>query len=141
MRQAVDDSLAPRRTTLVLLGLFAVVAVSLACIGAYGVMSYAIGQRASEFGIRTVLGAQRRDIMRVAFAGGMKPSIIGIVVGLLAAFVLVPLLESQLFAVKAHDPLVFVASAGLLGLVAALCVYIPVRRPTRVDPMVALRYE
>ncbi len=141
LRQAVHNSLAPRRTTLVLLGLFAVVAVSLACIGAYAVMSYAIGQRAREFGIRTALGAQRRDIMRLVLIGGMKPSIIGIVLGLLAAFVLVPLLESQLFGVKAYDPLVFVASVCLLGLVAALSVYIPARRATKVDPMAALRYE
>jgi predicted permease len=141
LRQAVHNSLAPRRTTLVLLGLFAVVAVSLACIGAYGVMSYAIGQRTRELGIRTALGARRRDIMRLVLMGGMKPSITGIVVGLLAAFVLVPLLESQLFGVKAYDPLVFVASVCLLGFVAALSVYVPARRATKVDPIVALRYE
>jgi putative ABC transport system permease protein len=141
LEQAVHKSLAPRRTTLVLLGLFATVAISLACIGVYGVMSYAIGQRARELCIRTALGAQRRDIMRLVLIGGMKPSIIGIVVGLAAALALARFLESQLFEVKAHDPLVFIASICFLGLVAALSVYFPARRATKVDPMVALRYE
>jgi putative ABC transport system permease protein len=141
LEQAVHNSLAPRRTRLILLGLFATVAISLASIGIYGVMSYAIGQRTRELCIRTALGAQRRDIMRLVLIGGMKPSIIGIVVGLAAALALARLLESQLFEVKAHDPLVFVASVCLLGLVAALSVYFPARRATKVDPMVALRYE
>jgi predicted permease len=141
LEQAVEKSLATRRTTLILLGLFAVVAISLACIGVYGVMSYAIGQRARELCIRTALGAQRRDIVRLVLVGGMKPSIVGIVVGLGAAFGLARFVESQLFAVKAHDPLVFMASVCLLALVAALSVYIPARRAAKVDPMVALRYE
>jgi predicted permease len=141
LEQAVDKSLAPRRMTLVLLGLFATIAISLACIGIYGVMSYAIGQRARELCIRSALGAQRRDIIRLVLIGGMKPSIIGIVAGLAAALALARFLESQLFEVKAHDPLVFIASVCLLGFVAVLSVYLPARRAARVDPVVALRYE
>jgi predicted permease len=141
MEEAVHKSLATRRTTLGLLSLFATVAISLACIGIYGVVSYAIGQRARELCIRTALGAQRNDIMRLVLAGGMKPSIIGIVVGLAAALGLARFLESQLFEVKAHDPFVFLASVCLLVLVAALSVYIPARRAAKVDPMAALRYE
>ena len=124
-----------------LLGLFAAVAVSLACIGIYGVLSYAIGQRTRELSIRSALGAQSRDITRLVLLGGMKPSIIGIAVGLAAAFALARLVESQLFEVKARDPLVFVAAVGLLGTMAALSVYFPARRASRVDPMVALRAE
>jgi len=141
LEQAVDKSLAARRTTLILLGLFATVAIGLACIGIYGVMSYAIGQRARELCIRTALGARRRDIMRLVLRGGMKPSIMGIVVGLTGAFALARFLESQLFEVKALDPLVYIASVCLLGLVAALAIYFPARRAAKVDPMVALRYE
>jgi putative ABC transport system permease protein len=141
LEQAVHTSLAPRRTTLVLLGLFATAAISLASIGIYGVMSYAIGQRTRELCIRTALGAQRRDIIRLVLIGGIKPSIMGILVGLAAALALARFLESQLFEVKAYDPLVFIASVCLLGIVAALSVYFPARRATKVDPMVALRYE
>jgi predicted permease len=141
LEQDVQKSLATRRTTLLLIGMFAVIAISLACIGIYGVMSYAIGQRKRELSIRSALGAQRRDIVRLVLAGGMKPSVAGIAIGLLAALGLARFIESQLFAVKAHDPLVFAASVGLLTLVSALSVYIPARRAAKSDPMVALRYE
>jgi predicted permease len=141
LEESVQKALAPRRTGLLLLGLFAAVAVSLACIGIYGVMSHTIGQRTRELSIRSALGAQRRDIVRLVLLGGMKPSILGIVVGLAAAFALARLMESQLFEIKSHDPLVFVAAVGLLGTVAALSVYFPARRAAKVDPMVALRTE
>jgi predicted permease len=141
LEQAIRQSLAPRRTALVLLGLFAAVAISLACIGIYGVMSYAIGQRTRELSIRSALGAQRRDITRLVLVGGMKPSVVGIVVGLAAAFGLARLVESQLFEVKAQDPLVFVASVALLGTAAALSIFFPARRAAKVDPMTALRAE
>jgi len=141
LEEAVQKSLAPRRTILILLGLFAVVAISLACIGIYGVMSNAIGQRSHELGIRSALGAQRGDIIRLVLVGGMKPSFIGIGVGLAIAFGLARLLENQLFQVNAHDPLVFVASVCLLGIVALLSVYFPARRAARLNPMLALRNE
>jgi predicted permease len=141
LEQAVHKSLATRRTTLDLLSLFATVAISLACLGIYGVVSHAIGQRARELGIRAALGAQRRDIIRLVWVGGMKPSIIGIVVGLATALALARFLESQLFEVKAQDPLVFMSSVCMLALVAALSVYFPARRAAKVDPMAALRCE
>jgi hypothetical protein len=141
LEQDIDKSLAPRRTTLILLGMFAFVAVTLACIGIYGVVSYAIGQRARELSIRSALGAQRRDIVRLVLQSGMKLSIAGIVIGLLASLTFARLLQSQLFEVQAHDPAVFMASIGLLGLVAVLSVYLPARRAAKADPMVALRYE
>ena len=141
LEQAVHQVLAPRRTVLMLLGLFAAVAISLACIGIYGVMAHTIGQRARELSIRSALGAQRRDITQLVLVGAMKPSLLGIVVGLAAALALTRLVESQLFEVKASDPLVLVASVGLLGAVAALTVYLPARRASKVDPMIALHAD
>lgn len=141
LEQDVDKSLSPRRTALLLLGLFATVAISLACIGIYGVMSYTIGQRARELCIRSALGAQRRDIVRLVLIGGMKPSILGIVAGIAAAIALARFVESLLFEVKAHDPFVFIASIALLVLVAGLSVYFPARRAAKLDPMAALHCE
>jgi predicted permease len=139
--QAVQHSLSPRRITLTLLGLFAGVAVGLACIGIYGVMSYTITQRARELGIRSALGAGRRDIIQLVLKGGMRPSILGIAIGLVLSLASARLLQSQLFEVRAYDPLVFAGSAGLLSMVALLAVYFPARRAARIDPMVALRCE
>jgi len=141
LEEAVHNSLARQRTTLILLGLFAVVAISLACIGIYGVMSYSVGQRAREISIRLALGAQRREIIRLVLTGGMKPALVGIVIGLGAAFALSRLVEKLLFEVKTHDPLVFIASVCLLALVAVLSIYLPARRAARLDPMAALRSE
>jgi putative ABC transport system permease protein len=141
LEEAVQRSLARQRTTLILLGVFATVAILLACIGVYGVMSYLISQRAREFGIRAALGAQRGDILRLVFSGGMKLSLLGIAVGLVAAYFLSRLVETLLFQVKTHDPLVFLASVCLLALVAAFSIYLPARRATKIDPMIALRCE
>jgi predicted permease len=141
LERDVDRSLASRRTALLLLSIFATVAISLACIGVYGVMSYAIGQRVRELSIRTALGAQRRDIVRLVLAGGMRPALAGIATGLVAALALARLVESQLFQVKARDPLVFIASVSMLVLVAGMSIYLPARRASRVDPALALRCE
>lgn len=141
LEQAVYNSLALRRATLILLSLFAAVAISLACIGIYGVMSYATGQRARELSIRIALGAQRREIIRLVLTSGLKPAGAGIVVGLAAAFALSRLIETLLFEVNTHDPVVFIGSVCLLGMVAALSIYLPARRAARLDPMVVLRSE
>src|SRR5262249_18857320 len=103
MEQAVSKSLAPRRTTMELVALFAAIAIGLACVGVYGVMSYAIGQRARELSIRMALGAQRREIVRLVLIDGMKPSAAGICAGLAAALLLSRFLEKMLFEVKARD--------------------------------------
>jgi len=141
LEEAVQKSLARQCTTLVLLGLFAGVAISLACVGIYGVMSYSIGQRTRELSIRLALGAQRRQIIRLVLTGGMKPAMVGIGIGLASAFALARLVEALLFEVKTHDPLVFISAVCLLGIVAALSIYLPARRAARLDPMVALRSE
>jgi predicted permease len=137
----VHRSLASKRATLVLLDLFAAVAVGLSCMGIYGVMSYSTGQRAHEFCIRSALGAQGRDIIRLVLHAGMRVSLIGIALGVAAALILVRLLQNQLFEVKAYDPWVFVGSIGLLVLVAGVSIYLPARRAARTDPMEALRCE
>jgi putative ABC transport system permease protein len=141
LEEAVSNSLARQRTTLILLGLFAAVAIGLACLGIYGVMSYTIGQRAHEFAIRGALGAQRRDIFRLVLSSGLKLSLLGIAVGLGAAFFLARLVEKLLFEIQARDPLVFLAAVCLLGIAAAVSVYLPARRATKVDPLIALRHE
>lgn len=141
LEEAVNASLSQQRATLILLGLFAFVAITLACIGIYGVMSYAVSQRTRELGIRAALGASSGDILRLVWRGGMKLSALGIGVGLGTAFLLARLVEKLLFEVKSYDPLVFLASIALLALVAALSIYIPARRATKVDPMIALRSE
>jgi putative ABC transport system permease protein len=141
LEEAVNNSLARQRATLILLGLFALLAISLACIGIYGVMSYTVGQRARELSIRAALGATRGDIIRLVLSSGMKLSVLGIAVGLVAAFFLARLVETLLFEVKSYDPIVFITAVSLLSAVAALSIYIPARRATRVDPLIALRNE
>jgi predicted permease len=141
LEQDVHKSLAVKRTTLLLSGLFAVIAICLACIGIYGVISYSIGQRARELCIRFALGAQRRDIIRLILKGGMKLSVIGIAVGLAIALPLSRLVANLLYEVKTYDPLVFLGSVLLLTIVAVLSAYVPARRAARSDPMKALRNE
>jgi predicted permease len=139
--QAVHRSLASKRAVLILVALFAVIAVSLSCIGIYGVMAHSIGQRTRELGIRLAVGAQRRDILVLILKGGMKPSVVGIVVGLAVAFAVSRLIQSQLFEVKAQDPLVFALSVCLLAAVAAIAIGVAGRRATRTNPVDALRTE
>jgi predicted permease len=143
--QTMDDviatSFAARRLSMILLGVFAAIALVLSCVGIYGVISYLVSRRTHEIGVRMALGAQRSDVMRLVLGEGAKMALIGVAVGIAAALALTQLMANQLFGVTAHDPLTFVLVAILLTFVALLACYIPARRAVRVDPLVALRYE
>jgi putative ABC transport system permease protein len=141
MDKMLSESVAPRRFSMVLFSLFAAVAMMLASVGIYGVMSYSVTQRTREIGIRMALGASHRDVAGMVVAQGMKLVVIGIAVGFGAAFLLTRLMASLLYGVSATDPLTFAAISILLAGVALLANYVPARRATRVDPMIALRYE
>ncbi|MGH9791464.1 MAG: FtsX-like permease family protein, partial [Candidatus Acidiferrales bacterium] len=138
----VGDSTAPRRLTAILISVFGVLALVLAAVGIYGVMSYAVTQRTHEMGIRMALGAQRNDIFRLVVGHGMILAAVGMAIGLgVAFFGLSPLVAAVLFQVTTTDPPTYAASPLVLLLVALLACWIPARRATRVDPMIALRYE
>jgi predicted permease len=139
--ELVSRSLADRWFSMVLLGVFATLALVLSSIGIYGVISYVVGQRTQEIGIRIALGAQRNDVLRLVLAEGTKTALIGVAIGLGAALGLTRLMASLLYGVSPTDPLTFAAVAIILTGVALLACYIPARRAMRVDPMVALRYE
>jgi predicted permease len=141
MDEVVANSFAARRLSMILLGFFAALALVLACVGIYGVISYLVGQRTHEIGVRMALGAQGSDVLQLVIGNGAKMALIGIAVGIGAALGLTRLMASQLFGVSAHDPLTFAGVAILLILVAVAACYIPARRATRVDPMIALRHE
>jgi putative ABC transport system permease protein len=141
MDQLVQDSVGSRRVTLILLGLFSALALVLACIGIYGVISYSVAQRTQEIGIRMALGARREDIVKMILLQGARIVVAGVVIGMLAAFGLTRYLEKLLFAVSPGDPGTFAAVALVLAMVTLLACYIPARRTLRVDPITALRYE
>jgi ABC-type antimicrobial peptide transport system permease subunit len=139
--EVVASSIAAQRFSMVLLGTFAALALLLSSIGIYGVISYLVSQRTREFGIRIALGAQRRDILRMVLGHGANMALIGVALGLLGALGLTRLMSGLLFGISATDPITFLVVACLLTLVALAACYIPARRATRVDPIVALRYE
>jgi putative ABC transport system permease protein len=141
MDEVLSGTVSPRRFSAVLISIFAALALGLAAIGIYGVMSYMVGKRTGEIGIRMALGAQPRDVLPLIVGHGAKLALCGIVVGVVGALLLTRLVTSLLYGVQAADSLTFVAVSVLLILVALAACYVPARRAIRVDPMVALRYD
>lgn len=141
MDEVIANSLAARRSSMMLLNVFAAVALLLAGVGLYGVISYLVGQRTQEFGIRLALGARPEDLFRLVLGQGLKMALGGVALGLVAALLLTRLMEKMLFGVSATDPITFTVIALLLTLVALLASLVPARRATKVDPMLALRSE
>lgn len=139
--QMIDERMSPKRLMTYVLAVFALSALLLASIGIYGVMSYAVSQRTQEIGIRMALGARAIDVLKLVLKNGMALALIGVGIGLAGAFALTRLLESQLFQVTPTDKLTFIAVASSLIVVALLACYLPARRATKVDPLVALRDE
>jgi putative ABC transport system permease protein len=137
MKQLLTASVAPRRFNLLMLSLFAGVALLLAAVGIYSVMAFAVTQRTHEIGIRMALGAQSIDVLKLVVAEGVALAASGVAIGLLASFALTRLMKTLLFGVSATDPLTFTSIALLLTVVALLACYIPARRAARVAPMIA----
>jgi putative ABC transport system permease protein len=141
MTEHLRESLARRRFNLILLSIFSCVALALAAVGIYGVISYGVTQRTHEMGIRMALGAKRRDVLKLVVRQAMVLALAGVGIGLLASFALTRLIKGLLFSVSVTDPMTFVAIAVLMTLIALIACLIPARRATKVDPLVALRYE
>jgi putative ABC transport system permease protein len=141
MDQLISDSVARSRFTMLLLSIFAGLALTLACIGIYGVIAYSVAQRTHEIGIRLALGAQRRDVLKLILRQGLRLALTGVTIGVFAGLLLTRLMTSLLYGTTPGDPLTFAAVSALLMIVALLACYVPAQRAMKVDPMIALRYE
>jgi putative ABC transport system permease protein len=141
MRDVEAASLSPQRLQIALIGLFAALALVLACMGIYGVMAYSVAQRTSEIGVRVALGAQTGNVLGLILGQGLRLAVLGAAIGLAGSFFAARLLSGMLFGVTPGDPATFAGAAIVLVLVAMVACYVPARRATRVDPLVALRYE
>jgi putative ABC transport system permease protein len=141
MDALLSGSVSPRRFSAVLIGAFAALALVLAAVGIYGVMSYTVSQRTQEIGIRMALGAQPGDVQAMILSHSAKLTLLGVGLGLAGSFALVQFLTSLLFGVGAYDAVTFIGVSLLLAVVAMAAAYVPARRAVRVDPLVALRYE
>jgi len=141
MEEIVARSISTQRLTMFLLSLFSALALVLSTVGIYGVISYLTSQRTQEIGVRVALGASRQDVLRMILGGGMRITLIGVGIGIAAAFGLTRLITKLIYGVGATDPITFASVAILLLGVALVACYIPARRAMRVDPIVALRYE
>jgi putative ABC transport system permease protein len=141
MDELLSGSLSRSRFTMLVLAVFAALALILASVGIYGVIAYSVTQRTQEFGVRMALGASRRDVLRLVLGQGTRLTLLGIGLGIVAALIVTRLMATLLYGISATDPLTFTSVALLLALVALAACYIPAQRATRVDPIVALRYE
>jgi putative ABC transport system permease protein len=139
MQEAISDAVATPASTAVLFGAFAALALGLGVVGIYGVLSFLVSKRTQEIGIRLALGAQRRDVLRLMIREAVKLSASGMALGLLGAFLATRLLSSQLYGISAFDPLTYAAVVGVMTLVVVLACWVPTRRATRIDPLIALR--
>jgi putative ABC transport system permease protein len=141
MNERLSNSIAARRLYMLLLTGFAALALLLACVGVYGVISYVVTRRTHEVGVRMALGAQTADVLRLFIKQGMTVVLLGVGLGSLGAFALTRVMSGLLFGVGATDPLTFASVALLLSLIALLACYLPARRAARIDPLLALRHE
>jgi putative ABC transport system permease protein len=141
MEQFVSSSLALSRFNLFLIGVFAIAALILAGTGIYAVISYSVAQRTHELGVRMALGAQQLDVLKLVVKSSMKIVLIGVVLGLAGAYILTRVMSNLIFGISVTDPSTFISMSLLLIIIALLASYIPGRRATKVDPIIALRSE
>jgi putative ABC transport system permease protein len=141
MEELMADSIAERRFSLLLLGIFSLMALTLAAVGIYGVLSYAVTERTYEIGVRMALGAAPQSVLRLMIGRGMRPALLGLGIGLAAALGLTRMMKSLLFGLSATDPVTFISVTLLLLGVGLVACYLPARRAAKIDPLVALRHE